>query len=169
MAAARNTTEAVTGAEGHARTLLTGQWGEEMSRGEEGMLVGTWDLVSLVSERPDGSTFEPFGPHPSGRTIYDVAGHVIGMIVCEQRNEANGIPNPLDFQSQFTAYFGTYRVDTQTGEVVHTVTTSLNGYRASGELRRHYNVENDILLLSFAPIRDGEQVTSRLVWRRISP
>jgi hypothetical protein len=140
-----------------------------MSDGEESMLVGTWDLVSLVSERPDGSTFEPFGTHPSGRMIYDVAGHVTGMIVGEQRNEATGRPSPLDCQSQFTAYFGTYRVDTLSGEIVHTVTTSLNGSRASGELRRHYKVENDTLLLSFSPILDGEQVASRLVWRRISP
>ena len=59
-----------------------------MSNEEGGTLpVGAWELVSLVSERPDGSTFEPFGPRPSGRLIYDENGHVTGMIVGEQRNE----------------------------------------------------------------------------------
>ena len=49
------------------------------------------------------------------------------------------------------------------------MTTSLNGMQASGELRRNYKVEDNTLYLSFSRIREGAQVTSRLVWRRISP
>ena len=66
---------------------------------EEGatLPVGTWELVSLLSERPDGSTFEPFGPHPSGSTVYDETGHVTAMIVGEQRNEATGKPSHPSF------------------------------------------------------------------------
>jgi hypothetical protein len=131
--------------------------------------VGTWELVSLVSERPDGSTFEPFGPRPSGRIIYDEAGHVTAMIVGEQRNEATGKPSPTEFLMQFTAYFGTYRVDAVRGEIVHNVTTSLNGPQASGELRRHYRMENGRFFLSFSRMRDGREVISRLEWKRISP
>ena len=143
--------------------------GGKMPIGDKGTPVGTWELVSLVSERPDGSTFEPFGPGPSGRLTYDEAGHVTGMIVGEQRNEATGKECPPEFRSQFTAYFGTYRVDTMTGDIVHNVTTSLNGAQASGELRRHYRTENDRLFLSFKRIREGVEVTSRLEWKRISP
>jgi len=130
--------------------------------------VGTWELVSLVSERPDGSTFEPFGPRPSGRIIYDEAGHVTAMIVGEQRNEAAGKASPSEFLRQFTAYFGTYRVDAESGELVHNVTTSLNGPQASGELRRHYRMENGRFFLSFSRMRDGVEVMTRLEWKRIS-
>jgi len=63
------------------------------------------------------------------------------MIVGEQRNEATGKECPPEFRSQFTAYFGTYRVDTMTGDIVHNVPTSLNGAQASGERRRHYRTE----------------------------
>ena len=141
-----------------------------MSNEEGGALpVGTWELVSLLSERPDGSTFEPFGPHPSGRIVYDETGHVTAMIVGEQRNEATGKPSPPEFLSQFTAYFGTYRVDAIRGDIVHNVTTSLNGTQASDELRRHYKIENNTLSLSFSRIRESVEVTSRLVWKRISP
>jgi hypothetical protein len=137
----------------------------------EGMTqpVGTWELVSLISQRPDGSAFEPFGPRPSGRIMYDEAGYVTGIIVGEQRNEATGKPSPPEFLTQFTAYFGTYRVDAVKGEIVHNVTTSLNGSNASGELRRHYRIENDRLFLSFNRIREGQEVFSRLEWKRISP
>lgn len=139
--------------------------------GSDGVIspVGAWELVSLVSERPDGSTFEPFGPRPSGRIAYDEAGEVMAMIVGEQRNEAAGEPGPPEFQRQFTAYFGTYRVDGVTGEIVHNVTTSLNGPQASGELRRRYRMENGKLFLSFSRMRDGVDVITRLEWKRISP
>jgi hypothetical protein len=141
-----------------------------MSNEEGGTLpIGAWELVSLVSEWPDGSTFEPFGPRPSGRLIYDENGHVTGMIVGEQRNEATGNACPPEAQSLFTGYFGTYQVDVPTREIIHHVTTSLNGMQASGELRRNYKVEDNTLYLSFSRIREGVQVTSRLVWRRISP
>lgn len=140
-----------------------------MSQGGISTLAGTWELISVVSERPDGTTFEPFGPCPSGRITYDEAGHVTAMIVGEQRNEATGKPCPPEAQSWFTAYFGTYRVDARTGEIIHFVSTSLNVTAASGELRRHYKFENDNLLLWFSRLGDGVEVTSRLVWKRISP
>ena len=52
---------------------------------------------------------------------------------------------------------------------VHNVTTSLNGTQASDELRRHYKIEDDRLFLSFSRLRESVEVTSRLVWKRISP
>ena len=133
------------------------------------LLIGTWGLVSLVAERPDGSTFEPLGPHPSGRIIYDEAGYVTAMIVGERRNEATGEPCPPEFLMQFTAYFGTYRVDAVRDEIIHNVTTSLNGQEASGELRRHYRVENGKFLLFFSRVRDGVEIIIRLEWKRIFP
>ena len=90
------------------------------------------------------------------------------MIVGEQRNEAAGKPCAPEAQSWFTAYFGTYRIDAGSGEIAHLVATSLN-VTASGELRRHYKFENDNLLLWFTRLHDGVEVTSRLVWKRISP
>lgn len=93
----------------------------------------------------------------------------MGMIVGEQRNEAMGKPCPLEAQSLFTAYFGTYQADAATREIVHHVTTSLNGMNASGELRRNYKIEDNTLYLSFSRLREGMQVTSQLVWKRISP
>ena len=92
-----------------------------------------------------------------------------GMIVAEQRNKATGKPSSPEFLTQFTAYFGTYRVDALRSEIVHAVTTSLNGQEASGELRRQFRIEDDKLFLSFSRMRDGVQVTIRLEWKRISP
>ncbi len=140
-----------------------------MSHGGRNTPVGTWALVSVLSEQPDGTTFEPFGPRPSGRITYDEAGHVTAMSVGEQRNEATGKSCPPEAQSRFTAYFGTYRVHGDTGEIAHLVATSLNGKAASGELRRHYKLEDETLLLWFSRLEDGVEVTHRLVWRRISP
>jgi hypothetical protein len=91
------------------------------------------------------------------------------MIVGEQRNKATGEPCPPEFLMQFTAYFGTYRVDAVRDEIIHNVTTSLNGQEASGELRRHYRVENGKFLLFFSRVRDGLEIIFRVEWKRMSP
>ena len=39
-------------------------------------IIGTWELVSMFSERPDGSRVEPFGGAPMGSLVYTRDGFV---------------------------------------------------------------------------------------------
>lgn len=83
------------------------------------------------------------------------------MIVGERRNEAAGNPCPRDAQSLFTAYFGTYHVDLATGEIVHHLTTLLNGLQASGELRRSFRIEDDKLIAALETATCGIENTAK--------
>src|SRR3954454_10528749 len=38
-------------------------------------IVGVWTLVSVVSQREDGSRGEPFGPNPKGLMMFSRDGH----------------------------------------------------------------------------------------------
>jgi hypothetical protein len=131
-------------------------------------MIGTWELVSMTWTTPDGRTVEPWG-NPAGRITYDASGNVVAMLMHERRNEAqNGSRAAPETLSQYSAYFGTYQVDAANGVIIHKVTGSLNGENASGELRRRFSFENDMLILGFTTVRDGVPVTRRLAWKRIS-
>ncbi len=136
--------------------------------GTDSPVVGTWELVSLTWTTPDGRAVQPWG-NAAGRITYDANGNMVALLMHERRNEAqSGSRAAPETLSQYSAYFGTYRVDPANGVIAHHVTGSLNGENASGELRRDFKFEDGMLMLGFTTIRDGVPVTRRLVWRRIS-
>ena len=131
-------------------------------------VVGTWELVSLTWTTPDGRAVQPWGD-AAGRITYDPNGNIVALLMHERRNEArSGSRAAPETLSQYSAYFGTYRVDPANGVITHQVTGSLNGENAAGELRRDFKFEDGMLVLGFTTIRDGVPVTRRLLWRRIS-
>ena len=129
------------------------------------LLVGTWELIDF-SRALDGRVTAPWGSQAVGRITYDADGHVTALLMHEQRNEANGRPSSPDVQSAFSAYFGTYTVDTAKRIVTHQVGASLSAERASGELRRNYQFKDGMLILTFTRPQDG--ATNTLKWKRIS-
>jgi len=144
------------------------EYGGDQACPETSSVVGMWELVSLIWTYPDGRAIEPWGA-PAGRLAYDAAGNVMALLMHEARNEAGGQMSTPAAQPQYSAYFGTYRVDAGGGVITHQVAGSLNGANASGELRRSFAFEGDDLILGFTTQRDGVSVVRRLVWRRISP
>jgi hypothetical protein len=81
-------------------------------------LVGTWDLVSTYSERPDGSRFGAFGTNPSGRYMLDADGRFAYMIYGSGRpkfasnNRLEGTADEYKAAVQgVIAFYGTYAVD----------------------------------------------------------
>lgn len=131
-------------------------------------LCGTWEIVSFSAQLPDGQILEPFGQNPVGRITYTVDGNVTTLLMHQQRNEADGHTSSREVQSSFTAYFGTYTVDVSQQIITHNVIASLSANRASGELKRHYSVQGDTLILSFAREQSGQLVTNRLLWKRVA-
>ena len=142
-----------------------------MAREEKGRLnsspVGTWELVSFTSHLEDGRSIEPW-PNAVGRVVYDSSGNVTGLLISGRRNEANGRSSPPEAQDEFSAYFGTYRVDIAQGVITQDVSASLSATRASRVLRRSFELNDDKLILGFATMRNGVLMTNRLVWKRIS-
>ena len=84
----------------------------------------------------------------------------------EQRNEASGRVSPPEVQADFSAYFGTYTIDTAQRIVTHHVRGSLNAAGASGDLRRNYEFKDGTLILRFTRPQDGADNT--LTFKRIS-
>ena len=130
------------------------------------LLVGTWELASFSRRATDGRVTDPWGSQPAGRITYDSDGHVTALVMHEQRNEASGRVSPPEVQSDFSAYFGTYTINTAQRIVTHYVRGSLNAAGASGELRRNYELKDDALILSFTRQQDGAANT--LTFKRIS-
>jgi hypothetical protein len=78
-------------------------------------LLGTWALVAVTSDGPDGAKDEPFGPSPKGVIVFSKDGHFsllksraeIPTIAANDRAKAT----PEEAQaivSGSIAYYGTY-------------------------------------------------------------
>jgi len=130
------------------------------------LLVGAWELVNFSKRWTDGRVTDPWGRQPAGRITYDSDGHVTALVMHEQRNEASGRASPPEVQADFSAYFGTYTIDTAQRIVTHHVRGSLNAGGASGDLRRNYEFKDGTLIVRFTSRQDGADNT--LTFRRIS-
>jgi Lipocalin-like domain len=138
----------------------------ESKRGVEATssIVGIWELLSYSWHFPDGHVLEPWGK-AVGRISYDAHGNMMALLMHEQRNQADGSnrcdPGTAD---SYSAYFGTYRVDSAHGRIRHQVTGSLNGNSASGELLRTFEFEDGLLVLTFSKPLEGVPVIRRGIY-----
>jgi len=69
---------------------------------------------------PDGRKVEPWGK-PAGRITYDADGNVLALLMHEQRNQADGKACDPETLPSYSAYFGTYRIDSASGVIRHQV------------------------------------------------
>jgi hypothetical protein len=80
-------------------------------------LVGTWQPVSVIITRQDGSTTDSFGPNPKGILVFESNKHFalilnrndLPKLVSGNRNTGTAEENKAIVQGSF-AYFGTYAV-----------------------------------------------------------
>jgi hypothetical protein len=80
-------------------------------------IVGTWEIVSIVSESKGNKT-EPFGPHPMGYYMFDRSGHVSVVILTSDlpkfasnnKNTGTDAENKAVVQGTLANY-GTYKID----------------------------------------------------------
>jgi Lipocalin-like domain len=91
---------------------------QTLAQSAKDQLVGTWTLVSVYIEAPDGSRFNPFGADPTGMLIMDGNGHISVQLIgsgvrkFESKNRLDGTPEENKAVVQRTlCYFGTYSVD----------------------------------------------------------
>ncbi|HEY2835386.1 MAG TPA: lipocalin-like domain-containing protein [Rhizomicrobium sp.] len=127
--------------------------------------VGTWDLVSVEAQWPDGHVTAPWGAHPPGRLIYTGDGHVSALLMHELRNQASHGGVTAALQNEAAGYFGTYTVDTARHVVSHHVAATLRAAEA-GTIDRAYRFEGENLTLTAKATRDRLPVTYVLVWKR---
>jgi hypothetical protein len=139
-------------------------------------LQGAWSFISVVSERDDGTTAQPFGAEPKGIIIFTPSGHfslfqsraVLPRVASNDRARAT----PEEAQAILDgsiAYFGTYSVD----EAERTLSLRLEGSSYANLLgpnaQRRLITTLSPTELHFTNPRTPSGVTLRTVWRRATP
>ena len=153
----------------------------EASRSERGFanrLIGVWALVSYIDKQRDKDDVHPFGPEPQGFLIYTADGFVSAQLMRPGRpifsssDWHNGTPEEYRASgSGYIAYCGIYEVDEEKATVSHIPAVSLLPNLIHERQCRSIDLQGDRLILraAGAPIADGDYITSRLEWRRITP
>ena len=97
--------------------LFLGIAPQTLAQSAQDQLVGTWMLVSVQIEAPDGSKFDAFGANPTGILIMDGSGHIsvqfigsgLPKFASNDRLEGTSEENKA-VQHGIFCYFGTYSV-----------------------------------------------------------
>ena len=79
-------------------------------------IVGVWKMISLTTkEVATGKTDQPYGAHPGGYRIFTRGGHVMSLLVGENRKAPAGRysndPDRAELFKSLSAWSGTYKVD----------------------------------------------------------
>ncbi|HEX2620607.1 MAG TPA: lipocalin-like domain-containing protein [Phototrophicaceae bacterium] len=129
--------------------------------------VGTWNLMSQYTYRPDNSATPSRGENPAGILMYDAAGNMAVQLMrtdelAEQFINLADLTTALD---GYLAYFGHYEVDEAQGLVLHHVTgASYPGYRGTIQTRQYEFTQDRLILKAVAP--DGVSLRV-LIWQHI--
>jgi hypothetical protein len=139
--------------------------------------IGTWRLESIESQVKTGERTSVRNERPEGLLIYDACGNVAAQIMWPGRrllasgNQRDGTTEEIrEAFEGYSAYFGTFTVDSEAGSVTHNVRGSLMPNWIGGPLVRFYDFGDDTLTLRTAPdhIR-GRELIYTLVWRKENP
>lgn len=123
-------------------------------------LPGVWNLLSLVSIRPNGEAVTGWlGPRPTGLLIYHTSGHMAVQLVRD--------PPAASFDAYY-AYYGRYEVDEHQGVLRHIVERSLWPSEVGVTFEHRFKLAADRLRLEGPPFEaEGERRYSRLEWVRV--
>jgi hypothetical protein len=140
------------------------------SWGAEPNVVGTWKLVSFVTqELRTGKKTSLWGEHPKGYLIYTPEGRMMALIVHEIRSPPKVDEDRINLHKNMAAYSGRYTVEGD--KVVHHVDASWNEAFTGTDQVRFVKIEGDRLTITTAPskttpLMPGVETTSVLVWER---
>lgn len=137
---------------------------------------GTWWLLSREDYTENGELrIDPvLGANPVGIISYADT-HFAAQFMKRDRSE-NGAhtmvhagQNNTSAVNGYDAYFGTYEVDEQTGQVRHTLIGSVTPANIGMTVVRDLRATDDTLTIQLATTAtDGEPIIRTLTWKRIS-
>jgi hypothetical protein len=134
-------------------------------------IVGTWTLVSIYSERQDGSKFDTYGPNPKGIVIFDANGHYSlqimsssGRLKFASNDRTKGTPEENKSVAENTiAHFGTYSVD-EGGLVLHLEGCSFPNWDGQTQKRSVNRTADELQWVN--PNSAIPVTTAHLVWKQ---
>ena len=136
-------------------------------------LAGTWQLVSIVRQAPDGTKDDaPFGKHPTGLLIYSADGHTSVIISYDNRKRLSSDDRlAASVEEKATAFDTSFgyagRFTCAGGKVVHHVTVASVPNWVGTDMVRVIRSVDDRLTLSTPPLLvGGAASTWELTWVR---
>jgi Lipocalin-like domain len=144
-------------------------------------LVGTWRLLRIEREGPDGVTPDAFyGPGTRGLLVYDASGAISVQISGEKRPAvevplARPVPpgsaaeiaaERAAFHSYY-AYTGTWHYDEATSVCTHRVEVALLSVEEGMSYEQEVTREGDLLVFIRRGAQDGSPVIYRKVWQKL--
>jgi hypothetical protein len=137
-------------------------------------MVGTWKLVSIRAQYPDGrlDSDPELGPRAMGYLIYDSSGHMCAQVMnpdrFDWRNPANATPAEAKAAIDgYGAYCGSYEVQESEGLVIHYRELALVPNEVRTSVQRHVSlVGNHLVIKAVAKDRSGQLLRYVLTWER---
>ncbi len=138
-------------------------------------IVGVWSLLSREDHTSDGRLLvDPaLGENPLGILTY-APSHFAAQFMKRDRSDADGTATSQQGQNNtgavggYDAYFGTYRINEENGEVVHRLDGALTADNIGLEVTRNLQVKDDQLVIQLdTTSTQGEPVSRTLTWQRV--
>ena len=138
--------------------------------------IGVWWLLSREDRAKDGSLrIDPtLGPDAKGILTY-ANGRFAAQFMKRDRAGVVEVHTPLTGQNNtgavggYDAYFGTYSVDEETGEVLHRLEGALTAENVGIEVSRTLTVTGSNLVIQLETTTlDEEPITRTLTWERVA-
>lgn len=138
--------------------------------------IGVWWLLSREDRAKDGSLrIDPtLGPDAKGILTY-ANGRFAAQFMKRDRSNITDVAAPSVGKNNtgavggYDAYFGTYSVDDDTGEVLHRLEGALTAENVGVEVSRTLTVTGTNLVIQLETTTlDGEPVTRTLTWERVA-
>lgn len=139
--------------------------------------VGSWRLVSSTFQQ-EGKIIYPLGEAAQGRLMYDERGNMAAQLMRPERDKLSGKDETAVLLQKtkaafdgYTAYYGTFDIDTERGMVIHHVAASMLPNWVGRDLERYYRFSKDDNRLSLTTLPMGNKerpIVGTLVWERIS-
>lgn len=130
--------------------------------------VGHWRLLKF--ENFDEKGVVRLAEYDGGRISYDAAGNMSAQLMRSNRQRMSSPstePERAAAYSTYTAYYGTYTIDTPAGTVTHHVEGSTNPNWVKTDLVRWYEFSADGQQLMLSIKNTEGRVTGTLTWERI--
>jgi hypothetical protein len=156
-----------------AALLFLGVALQTLAQSAKDQLVGTWTLVSVYIEGPDGSKFEGFGAHPTGILIMDGNGHIAVQLISSDlpkfasNNRQEGTPDENKAVVHGTlCYFGTYSVnDADRSLNIHIENSSYPNWSGTDQ-KRFVTLTEDEMKWINPTGSNGPGFTGHTMWKR---
>jgi len=141
----------------------------------EDAIQGTWWLLSREDHTREGQQrIDPIlGADPIAILVY-AKGHFAAQFMKKDRSadsivQSTAGKNNTAAVGGYDAYFGTYQVMRETGQVRHVLMGSINPSNIGLTVYRDLQVNGDQLTIQLdTTTQEGEPVTRTLTWRRIN-